>query len=202
MHLFTFQYINSFSVDETLYFYTSKEKSFNGSIKIKVPYLNYHRQQITGRVLCVLFDKRETKFEMTDYIKTSKKHRTNIIEVQQREILQYNFTGLCIAHKKDPFYVNTSFLIRNTFDRTPYELNVCLNSPIIEEIYIRHAVEKIVYITHSKYYYLRNKPMPKSTIFFDYIVDMYDHDIIHEKDPYILAIENLGLDDALTMSHV
>lgn len=47
-------------------------------------------------------------------------------------------------------------------------------------------IEKFTYITHNKYYYLREKPMPLSTIYFDYVTDMFDQDIIEE----ILGIEN------------
>nr|ADZ99047.1 ribosomal protein L19 [Physarum polycephalum] len=163
------------------------------SITGKKPHLDYKRERLTGKVLSVLFDKRTTSFEVSDFIKTSKKLRSNISEVQVRDIFQYNFIGLCIAHKKDPFVINTSFLIRNTFDRTPYELHANLFSPIIESIHVHSAVEKLFYITHSKYYYLRKKPMPLSTIYFDYVIDMFDHDILHEEDSNIKAIEKKSL---------
>jgi len=146
----------------------------------KKPYLADYRQRLTGKVMSVLFDKRTTTFEVSDFVKTSKKLRSNVTEVQSRDIFQYNFIGICIAHKKDPYILNTSFLIRNTFDRVPYELHVNLYSPIVENINVLHAIRKLIYITHSKYYYLRKKPMPMSTIYFDYVIDMYDHEIIHE----------------------
>jgi ribosomal protein L19 len=159
----------------------------------KRPYLSNYPQRIAGKVLVVLFDKRTTVFEVSDFVKTSKKLRSNVSEVQTRDIFQYNFIGLCIAHKKDPYCVNTSFLIRNTFDRTPYELNVNLYSPTIENISVYNTIGKLVSSTHSKYYYLRKKPMPLSTIPFDYIIDMYDHDILHLEDLNIRAVEKRSL---------
>jgi len=163
------------------YFSTLTKNKFNIlMLTSKTPHLGEYQKRITGKVLTVIFDKRTTTFEVSDFVKTSKKLRSNVIEIQERDIFQYNFTGLCIAHKKDPYVINTSFLIRNTFDRIPYELHVNPFSPVIEDIHVHAVVEKLIYITHSKYYYLRKKPMPLSTITFDYVIDMFDHDIIKQ----------------------
>jgi ribosomal protein L19 len=159
----------------------------------KKPYLSHYRQRIAGNIMIVLFDKRTTVFDVSDFVKTSKKLRSNVSEIQVRDIFQYNFIGICIAHKKDPYFLNTSYLIRNTFDRTPYELNVSLYSPTIENIFVLPTIEKLVSLTHSKYYYLRKKPMPLSTITFNYVIDMYDHDILHQEDLNIRTVERKSL---------
>ena len=159
----------------------------------KKPYINAFNQRISGRVLSVIFDKRSTTFEVSNYVKTSKKLRSNTTETQIRDIFQYNFIGLCIAHRKDQYILNTSFLIRNTFDRIPYELRANLYSPLIEDISVLFFIKKLVHLKHSKYYYLRKKPMPESNITFDYVTDMYDHDILQEEDINVKAIENKRL---------
>lgn len=165
----------------------------------KKPYLAAHRSRLGGMVLSVNFDKKITNFNVSDFIKTSKKLRSNIVEVQILDIFQYNFVGLCLRHKKDRYLINTSFLIRNTFDRIPYELNACLYSPAIESIHILRYIEKIIRITHSKYYYLRNKPMPESTVPFDYVIDLYDHNVIHAEDATIKEVEKGSLDIRSTL---
>jgi ribosomal protein L19 len=170
-----------------------KAKFKHLNITNKRPYLAAHRQRIAGRVVTILFDKRTTTFEVSDFVKISKKLRSNTVEVQIRDIFQYNFLGLCIAHKKDPYLINTSFLVRNTFDRTPYELNVSLFSPIIESIAVVPSIQKLIHITHSKYYYLRKKPLPESTIRFNYVVDMFDHDTLYEEDSTIKEVEKNAL---------
>jgi ribosomal protein L19 len=159
----------------------------------KKPYLADHHQRISGRVLSVNFNKKNTTFELSDFRKTSKKLRSNVVEIEIRDIFQYTFVGICIAHKKDQYLINTSFLIRNTFDRTPYELHVKLYSPIIENIGVLYDIKKLLHVSHSKYYYLRSKSMPESTIFFDYITDLYDHKVIHEDDSMLKEVENSGL---------
>jgi ribosomal protein L19 len=160
----------------------------------KRPYLYNRQYRLTGKILCVLFNKYSTIFEVSDYVKTSKKQRSNVTDVQVKDIFQYNFIGICIAHKKDSFMLNTSYLIRNTFDKVPYELMVNLYSPIIDEICVYVLIEKLIRITHSKYYYLRKKPAPMSTIFFDYVVDMFEHDIMEEVDPIIKKMRELFYD--------
>lgn len=148
----------------------------------KRPKLKGNRTRITGRVLRVMFNKKTTQFEVSDFVKTSKKQRSNVIDVQVKDIFQYNFVGICIAQKKDQFDLNTSFLIRNTFDQFPYELMVPLYSPMIDAIRVLTHIEKLMHLTHSKYYYLRKKPLPASTVNFDYVIDMFAHDSIEVKD--------------------
>jgi len=134
-----------------------KNNLYNFLTTNKKPYVKSYQQRLTGKILSVLFDKRTTTFEVSDFVKTSKKLRSNTTEIQIRDIFQYNFVGICIAHKKDLDTINTSFLIRNTFDQVPYELHVNLFSPIVEQINVLSHIKKLIYITHSKYYYLRKK---------------------------------------------
>jgi ribosomal protein L19 len=158
----------------------TKYKLFNASKKR--PNLEQSHKRLTGKVLRVMFNKRTTKFEVSDFVKTSKKQRSNVVDVQVKDIFQYNFIGICIAQKRDEFVLNSSFLIRNTFDQFPYELCVPLYSPMVDAISVLNYIDKLLYYTHSKYYYLRKKPMPLSTIYFDYVIDMYAHDIDDTKD--------------------
>lgn len=151
--------------------------------------MDTNKQRLTGQVLQVMFNKKTTSFEVTDFVKTSKKQRSNVVEVQIKDIFQYNFIGLCIAHKKDSYGLNTSFLLRNTFDHIPYELNVGLFSPIIDSINIHPLIKKLIRIRHNKYYFLRKKPLPQSTIMFEYVVDMFQQDIEEE---YIINLKRLG----------
>jgi len=157
-------------------FFSSDKGTFLGNI---------HHQQIAGNVLWVSFDKQNTSFEVSDFVKTSKKQRSNIVDIQIKDLLQYNFVGICIAHKKDPYDVNTSFLIRNVFDRVPFELHVNLFSPILEGIGVFSTIEKLFRITHNKYYYLRKKPMPQSLVTFDYVTDSTEDIINEDINPFI-----------------
>jgi ribosomal protein L19 len=154
----------------------------------KYPGITRHRQRLTGAVLEVSFNKHSTTFELSDFVKTSKKQRSNIVDVQIKDILQYNFIGICIAHKKDPYYLNTSFLIRNVFGRVPFELTVNLFSPILDSITAFPEIKKLLRITHNKYYYLRKKPMPQSLIEFDYVTETTEDLVYEEYNPYINLI--------------
>ena len=77
------------------------------------------------------FDKRITTFELSDFEKRSKKLRSNTIDIQIKDIFQYNILGICISRKRDQYLVNTAFLLRNVVDRVPYESNNALFSPIV-----------------------------------------------------------------------
>jgi ribosomal protein L19 len=98
----------------------------------KRPHLFEKNKRLPGKILCVIFNKFSTFFEVSDYVKTSKKQRSNVVDLQIKDIFQYNFIGICIAQKKDQFLMNTNYIIRNTFDRQPYEMTINLFSPIIE----------------------------------------------------------------------
>lgn len=147
-----------------------------------------HHPRIAGKVLSIDLNKKKTNFELSDFKRTSKKLRSNVIEIKIRDVQQYTFVGICISHKKDVYITNTSFLLRNTFDRIPYEAHFKLYSPYIDNISILHFVKKLI-INHSRFFFLRTKSMPKSTVVFDYITDIYDHDCLHEEDLVLKEIE-------------
>jgi ribosomal protein L19 len=150
---------------------------------------NQVNKGLSGRVVKVSLNKHSTKFEVSDYVTISKKQRSNVVDILEKDIFQYNFTGIVISQKKDQLVLNTSFLIRNVFDQFPYELNVPLYSPIVDYISVLFYRPKIRYLTHSKYYYLRKKPFPLSKVFFDYVVGMYDHDIENDKVIDLVQVE-------------
>jgi len=133
--------------------------------------------RVTGKAVQVVFNEQTTRFEVSDFVKTSKKQRSNIVDIQIKDILHYNFIGLCIAHKKDPYGFNTSFTIRNVFSRVPVELVVMLFSPVIDRVSIYTDIKKLRRITHNKYYFLRKKPMPQSVINFEYVTDITEDEI-------------------------
>jgi ribosomal protein L19 len=114
-------------------------------------------------------------------VNKGKKQRSDIVQIQIKDILHYSFIGICIAHKKDPYGLNTSFTIRNVFDRVPVETIVILYSPVIDDVSIYSDIKKLKRIIHNKYYFLRKKPMPQSVITFDYVTDI-TADFINKKD--------------------
>lgn len=74
---------------------------------------NQLKASLSGQILLVSLNKHKTKFEVSDFVKVSKKQRSNVVEVLVKNIYQYNLVGICIQHKKDPWDLNTSFLLRN-----------------------------------------------------------------------------------------
>ena len=159
---------------------------------IKRPYLFEKNKRLSGKILCIIFNKFSTYFEVSDFVKTSKKQRSNVVDQQIKDIFQYNVIGICISQKKDQYFLNTQYIIRNTFERIPYEITLGLYSPIIETIFVYKLIEKFMYLTHSKYYYLRKKPMPMSTIVFDFVTDMFDQEIIQEEMSEKSLIEKIN----------
>lgn len=157
-------------------------KARKPNVKLKV---------IAGQLLQLTLSQKITKFDMTDYIRVSKKHRSNTVDVIIRDIFQYVFTGICIRHRKDIYDLNTSFLLRNVFDQFPYELQVPLYSPFIDSINVLLFRPKIQALIHSKYYYLRNKPLPMSKVLFAYIVGVSDPSILDKESHDYSDEENL-----------
>jgi ribosomal protein L19 len=149
-----------------------KKKLYFRTVENKRPDLRMPSFRLPGSVLKILLNKQSTVFELSDFVKTSKKQRSNITEAQVKDIVQYNFIGICIAQRKDMFYSNTSFLIRNTFDRFPYELSVPLFSPLVDDIIVVFDLERPFFCKRNRFYYLRKKPAPMSTIIFDYVIDL------------------------------
>jgi ribosomal protein L19 len=159
--------------------YLLKRNFFNYLLTDKYRGLAGHTR-LAGFVLQVDFHQEYTKFEVTDFIKVSKKHRSNTFDIIAKDIPQYNFTGLCLRYRPDPYSTNTAFLIRNVFDQFPCEYNIPLYSPIITGIHILLNRPKIQRKIRSKYYFLRNKPLPMSKLIFSYILG-YDIEIVQEE---------------------
>ena len=158
-----------------------KTKEVLVNFEEKASSLNTYWQRVGGKIMMLSFDKRITTFELTDFEKRSKKLRSNTIEVQIKDIFQYELLAICISTKRDQYLVNTAFLLRNVVDRTPYEFNIPLFSPIVEDLAVLFQHDKLKHLTKSKYYSLRDKPMPESTVNFYYIADMLDPDIVEKE---------------------
>ena len=74
------------------------------------------RKGFGGRLLVVHWRNEFTKFDINDYIKLSKKQRSHELDKKEKEVLNYNYTGICISHKKNFESTATTFVIRNVFD--------------------------------------------------------------------------------------
>lgn len=122
-----------------------------------------------GKLLQVLFLTKFTKFDIAEYVKVSKKQRTNISEKKVKDVLQYSFLGYCFDFKKDKTGLNCSFSLRNVLDGFPIEMIFPLYSPAIncvsfqEKIFQKKA-------TRAKFFFLRNKPLPDSLMEFSYVI--------------------------------
>jgi len=122
-----------------------------------------------------------TAFNMQDYIRVSKKHRSNIVEVVERDVFQYCFCGICIKHQAYHGDLNASFLLRNVFSSIPFETSIVLYSPIIDFIGAFVDRKKLIGVIRNKFYYLRKKPLPRSHVPFMYIIGMYNRDFLKGK---------------------
>jgi ribosomal protein L19 len=153
------------------------------------------KNRLSGRVLRVCLHDHYTKFEVSDYVKISKKLRSNVVEHIEKDILKYNLVGICLSFYGDPYILNTSFLIRNVFDSFAYEFTCPYQSPIVDYISVLLSKVKIKHLTKSKYYYLRKKPLPLSEVIFEYVIDMHsvDDDLTEDNNTldFTNAFENL-----------
>lgn len=64
--------------------------------------------KVPGRIISVAFNKEATKFELTDYIKVSKKHRSNVVDVLVKDVFQYTLPEY-VSSKKRSYSLNTLF---------------------------------------------------------------------------------------------
>ena len=122
-----------------------------------------------GRIMTFFLLPEKTNFEITDFIRISKKNRSDTKDVYDKEMYSYNFTGICISAKMDFYEVNSNFLIRNVFDHCAYETRYPLFAPIIDAITILEDRFKNIRLRKKKYFYLRKKPLPESTVPFSFI---------------------------------
>lgn len=122
-----------------------------------------------GKLLQVFFLTKFTKFDIAEYVKVSKKQRTNISEKKVKDVLQYSFLGYCFNFKKDFDGINCSYSLRNVLDGFPIEMIFPVYSPnisclsFLEKLYQKKS-------TKSKYFFLRKKSSPESLMEFDYVI--------------------------------
>lgn len=111
----------------------------------------------------------------------SKKLRSNVDIEREKTLLDYNIVGICIRHKRDPFLLNTRFLIRNVLSQFPFEYDVPLLSEYVQDVMIIGYRKKIKHLKRTKYYYLRNRPRPQSKLRFRFVVNSYEPEIFESK---------------------
>lgn len=162
-----------------------KHKMLNQQTTNKNDILNFNKSDLVkkytfgGKIIRVFWKTKFTKFDIAEYVKVSKKQRTNISEKKVKDVLQYSFVGYCINFKKDSLSVNTSYSVRNVLDGFPVEMIFPVYSPVILSI----TVAQNIYTPktrRSKLYYLRKKPVPYSFVEFDY-VSRKKTEIIHKR---------------------
>ena len=149
-----------------------KQKLLQQILGSKTDNLNLQKKKkkfnFGGKLLQVFFVTKFTKFDIAEYVKVSKKQRTNISDKKIKDVLQYCFLGYCFNYKKDNKGVNCSYSLRNVLDGFPIEMIFPVYSPAIsclsflEKMYQRKA-------TKSKYFFLRNKPFPESFVEFSFV---------------------------------
>ena len=133
-----------------------------------------------GKLLQVFFLTKFTKFDIAEYVKVSKKQRTNISEKKVKDVLQYSFLGYCFNFKKDPDSINCSYSLRNVLDGFPIEMIFPVYSPSISCISFQEKMFQKK-STKAKYFFLRNKPSPQSFFEFNYVTRKKDFIIINKK---------------------
>lgn len=152
----------------------TKQKILTNIIQPKNDTLNFSNQDLKkkftfgGKVIKVFWKTQYTKFDIAEYVKVSKKQRTNISEKKVKDVLQYSFLGYCFNFKKNFKSINTSFSLRNVLDGFPVEMIFPLYSPAVLTL----GIDKYnlgYLLTKNKYYFLRKKPLPQSFMNFDYV---------------------------------
>lgn len=128
------------------------------------------KRQLGGKVLRVDLSPQFTKFEITDYIRLSKKQRTHELDKRaNKKVYFYYYLGLCLAQKKDFFLINTSIIIRNVFDRFATEFNVPIVSPQVLSVSLVEFRLKLSRILKYKYFILRQQALPYSSLPYSYV---------------------------------
>jgi len=135
--------------------------------------LTYQRPIIKPRnsVIEVYFDPEQTKFNINDYIKLSKKsRRSEKLEDIEKPILQYTMVGKCIFFRRRG--INSSFTIRNVINLCPFEMSYPLFSPYLTQFFIvRFLSEKLIRYNRASAYQYRRIAPSKSQIDFDYVTN-------------------------------
>lgn len=60
---------------------------------------------------------------------------------------------------------------------------------MIDSVTLHPLIKKFVRLQHNKFYYLRKKPLPKSTVVFDYIIDVFTQET---EDEYLIQLKRIG----------
>jgi len=141
---------------------------------------NLGHTRLGGSVVETAWKPSATAFNMQDYIKVSKKHRSNVVEVIERDVFQYSFCGICIKRQAHHGDFNASVLLRNVFSSVPCETSIVIYSPLIDFIGVVNNRKKLIGVIRNKLYYLRKKPLPRSIVPFMYIIGMYSRSILRE----------------------
>lgn len=157
------------------FFHNKKERLLRLLQTDKIDTLNFinfsERKLYTGgRLLLVQWKTYYTKFEISDYVSVSKKHRTDIAKKVVKDILYYSFVGICVGYKRNGTGINSSFLLRNSFDGFPLEMVFPLFTPAILGIGVYTNRRKLFLFGRNKYFYLRKKENPQSTALFEYVL--------------------------------
>lgn len=118
------------------------------------------------------FDRQQTKFNILDYIKQSKKSSRSVkLEKQIKPTLQYSIVGKCIKfHKRG---LNSSFIIRNIISLTSFEMSFSFFTSFISLYIVRDFFKPTsrLHYKRSNQYYLRKVSPVRSRIVFDYVTD-------------------------------
>ncbi|RYE05345.1 MAG: 50S ribosomal protein L19 [Rickettsiaceae bacterium] len=151
-----------------------KQKLLTNIIQNKNDNLNFSKEELKnnfsfgGKIIKIFWKTQFTKFDIAEYVKVSKKQRTNISEKKVKDVLQYSFLGYCFDFKKDVLGTNTSFSLRNVLDGFAIEMIFPLYSPVILTLGLSKMFEHTK-VSRNKMYFLRKKALPMSTLDFDYV---------------------------------
>lgn len=119
-----------------------------------------------GRPIEIAYHAEMTKFEISDFIKQSKKTRSHKVDIKEKALLQYTLVGKCIKFNNRGFH--TTFTLRNIIDLTSYELNFSIYSPLIVVFLVRNY-RKVRY-KKAHLYHLRQVEPVKSLVKYDYVI--------------------------------
>lgn len=144
---------------------------FNKTDQLNIQDKSINRVNFGGKVMSVNWRTEYTKFDIYDYVKVSKKQRSNEVDRKEKKVLNYNYTGICIAYKKDFNSINAKFVLRNVFDSFPLEMTFPLYSPQISGIALVSDIANKQKFSKNRLYFLRNKEIPLSKVIFNYVFD-------------------------------
>jgi hypothetical protein len=163
---------------------------------IKHPNYSSYREQTYKKLktICVGYNTQETNFNMSDFIRQSKKLRSNVIDRVELDISIYTLKALLVREKKGYLNTDCTYLLRNVFNSVPYEVNIVLQSPVIDFIARDYGNPRIFKRRYLRF--LRKKPLPYSKVVFPYIIGFIPlNTVIENKYDFIkykIALKNLN----------